>query len=101
MAMDLELGTIFLGDPGHGIHVFNTDNFKMNKDIAVASDNTKDLRIRHLAFTEETIVSGSDNGIHIFDRKSGEKIDVLTIAKRGKWVQAVGVCEIVAFLSRN
>jgi hypothetical protein len=51
-------------------------------------------RLRQIAvLNDNEIVSGSANGVHVFNRGDCTWVDRIRIAKDGRWIQTVAVCQ--------
>lgn len=68
-----------LDDPLQGVALYRLDSGARIRTYAVAAKKTP--RPRQVTFAEDcsVILSGSDHGaVYVFDRRSGQQIDVLT-----------------------
>jgi hypothetical protein len=89
---------IFLRNPVDGFSMYHMETMTSPRHIPImchpvqkAQFHSRDLGL----LDDNEIVTGSDSGVYVYDRKTYQVLDVLHVDSAGKWVQTITVSVIV------
>jgi hypothetical protein len=105
--MSGDRSAIFLENPVDRFSIYHTDTMTSPHHILIMCHPTQraQYRSRDLSLLDDNeIVTGSNSGVYVYNRKTYQIIDVLHIDLAGKWVQVITVsvqCACLMLLLMN